>query len=228
MNLKIKPYLVSLIKENIVYLALGAVLIVVEVAFLSLNLQKISDNNGKIDQLSRDTKTLATKVNSLNLIQLSSDDLNSYVTLLDKLIPSTEDYFSIIYALDLLSKKTGFTITSYALNLSGSNQNQLRLTVTGIGNHDAFLKFLKDYNFGGGRLITSDKIELSQQQSGQIQISITFYNKAITVDPNKPFTLSPSLTSDLTDLKNKASSTMDEATDEGQANLDYPRKTNPF
>lgn len=228
MKLAIKPYILSLLRENITYVILCVFLFVMEIVFIFFNFNKVTANTDKINQLTQETTSLKNKVSSLNAIQFTQDELDSYVKLLNKLIPNTEDYFSIIYTLDRLSKSTNFIITSYNINLTGSNQNQLKLTITGTGNRDAFLQFLKDYNFGGGRLITSDKIELSQQFSGQLKVDITFYNNNVTLDPNKTINFSPSLIDDLKNLKNKVNLSSGVATNEGQLDLNYPRKLNPF
>lgn len=228
MKLAIKPYILSLLRENITYVILCVFLFVVEIVFIFFNFNKVAANTDKINQLTQETTSLKNKLSSLDAVQFTQDELDSYITLLNKLIPNTEDFFSIIYALDRLSKSTNFIITSYNINLTSSDQNQLKLKITGIGNKDAFLKFLKDYNFGSGRLITSDKIELSQQFSGQLTVDIAFYNKNVALDPNKSISFSPSLINDLKNLKNKISLYSAGATNEAQLNLNYPRKLNPF
>jgi uncharacterized protein YeeX (DUF496 family) len=74
-----------------------------------------------------ETSTLETEIDDLknkaNLIDykekiiqddLDIDQINSIVS---TLVPDSEDYFSVIVALDEISKKTNFIITNYVINL---------------------------------------------------------------------------------------------------------------
>ena len=54
---------------------------------------------------------------------------------------------------------------------------KIRIKATGVGDSQSFVDFLKNYNFSGGRLITSDKVQLDPNFSGSIIIDLTFYNK---------------------------------------------------
>jgi len=186
-------------------------------------------NNEKINVLTKETTDLQRRVTLFNKAFLNKEDLESSVNMLNSLIPSSEDYFSVIYALDKISQKTNFIITSYTINLKSSTQNKLKLTIAGSGDRNSFLKFLNEYNFGGGRLITSDKIELTPQISGQIKIDITFYNKDAKLGKKQQIpALSESLLKDLTALKEKVHFGLKEASSEGQLDFNYPRKINPF
>ena len=117
------------------------------------------------------------KVTLMNSAVPQSEKLDEDVKFLNTLIPDVEDYFSVIYALEQLSKKTNFVITSYSVNVKASTTDKLRINVTGVGDSESLIHFLKDYNFDGGRLITSDKVQLDPNFSGSIIINLTFYNK---------------------------------------------------
>lgn len=225
----ISPYLIGLLKENIVYVVLNVIVCILILFFLSSNSQKMVGNNEKINVLTKETTDLQRRVTLFNKAFLNKEDLESSVNMLNSLIPSSEDYFSVIYALDKISQKTNFIITSYTINLKSSTQNKLKLTIAGSGDRNSFLKFLNEYNFGGGRLITSDKIELTPQISGQIKIDITFYNKDAKLGKKQQIpALSESLLKDLTALKEKVHFGLKEASSEGQLDFNYPRKINPF
>src|SRR3989338_2701233 len=58
---------------------------------------------------------------------------------LNQLIPSKENYFSIIAALEKLSQKTNFIITSYSINLNDSSEGKLALDITCQGDTATFL-----------------------------------------------------------------------------------------
>ncbi len=225
----ISPYLIGLMKENILYIILNIVVFVLIIFFLSVNSGKGFDNSQKIDQLTIDIQNLQKRVGLFSDTNLGKDALESNVKMLGSLIPNIEDYFSVIYALEKLSQKTNFIINSYSINLRSSTKNKLKLSIAGAGDQAAFLKFLSEYNFGGGRLITSDKIELNRQTSGQINIDIAFYSKETKVSGNqKPVPVSRSMLEDLATLRNKIQFDLIEGSAEAGLDYGYPRKANPF
>lgn len=225
----ISPYLIGLMKENIVYVILNIVVFILIIFFLFVNSGRGFDNSQKIDRLTTDIGDLQKRMGLFSDTTLSEDALESSVKMLGFLIPNTEDYFSVIYALEKLSQKTNFIINSYSINLQLSTKNKLKLSITGAGDQTAFLKFLSEYNFGGGRLITSDKIELNPQVSGQIKIDITFYSKETGASVNqKPVPLSRSMIQELATLRNKIQFDLKDASAEAGLDYGYPRKANPF
>lgn len=227
--MKPNPFLIGLLRENIVYIALNIVGIVLIIFVFSSNIAKVRENTQKIATLTADIQDLQKRVSIFNSPLANTEDLDTTARLLTQLIPNSEDYFSIIYSLEKLSQKTSFIITSYAINLKSSTQDRLRLSITGSGDATAFLKFLNEYNFSGGRLITSDKIELTPQVSGQIKIDVTFYTKNTKLPQNvQSLPLSPSLFQELAALKEKVGFNLKEATSSATADFNYPRKSNPF
>ncbi len=226
---KLSPYVIGLVKENSLYIILNICISVLILFFLSSNTNRAIQNSEKIKSITSEVQSLERRVALFNKVAIHTEDLESNIKLLNGLVPNTEDYFSVIYALEKLSQKTGFLITSYTINLASSTQERLKLSITGTGDQTAFLKFLKDYNFGGGRLITSDKIELTPQVSGQIKVDVTFYNKKVDVSKNQQISLlSPQLLQELLTLKEKVTFDLKSSSEEGQLDLNYPRKANPF
>ena len=197
---------------------------------LSTNSKKVFDNNQKIDILTKEVSDLQKRIGVFNKAFLNSEDMESSLKILNSLVPNTEDYFSVIYALDKLSKQTNFVINSYSIGLKSSTPGKLKLTIVGNGDRNAFLKFLSEYNFGGDRLITSDKIELTPQISGQIKIDVTFYSQNASLSKTRTNTtiLSESLLQELASLKEKVHLDLKESTIEAEFDFNYPRKTNPF
>jgi len=223
-------YYSILIKENIVYILTNIVLIIVIGFILISFFEKSLENKNKIDQLENEINLLTLKKNNLRLFAQNSFNIEKAIKILNYLVPNEEDYFSILYALENLSKKTGFQITSYAVNLSEKNPNRLRLTISGVGNIDTFFNFLKEYNFGGKRLITSDNLSLSSEQKSGYKIDLIFYNKQVADQKN----LSTSDINDLNffkkinDLLAKTDFILKESSEEAILNTNYPRKENPF
>lgn len=188
---------------------------------------EIANYKRKIFTLEAENIELMNKVTLMNSAVPESEKLDEDVKFLNTLIPDVEDYFSVIYALEQLSKKTNFVITSYSVNVNASTTDKLRINVTGVGDSQSLINFLKDYNFSGGRLITSDKVQLDPNFSGSIIINLTFYNKKTTAANKLEMSVKSSTYKELEDLKNKVNFSFDN-NDITPSTLDYPKKSNPF
>src|SRR3972149_9523987 len=116
-DIKIKPYLVKLIKENIIYIAGNLLLILLIATVIKIGIDRTAVENRKVDVLKKDISSLQSRFNLLNSVAADSASLDNDIKLLNSLIPNIEAYFSLIYALDALSRKTGFVITSYSVNM---------------------------------------------------------------------------------------------------------------
>lgn len=174
-NLKINSYLKNLIKENILFFLLFIILFIFTLTISFINFPKLNELDAKINQNKLEITDIKNQITFLDE-NVDENELDFYLNIITNLIPYREDYFSIIYALETLSKKTGFLITSYQINLTNSTQNKLKLIVSGVGDKQIFLEFLKNYNFAGGRLITADEITLTEDETSEIKINLTFYN----------------------------------------------------
>jgi len=226
MKVKINPYIKSLLRENSAYIILNIVLVVVLIVFSIYNFHLIPDKQNDIARKEGEITELQKRLNVLNSPFATNDkELNSSLELLNSLIPSSEDYFSIISVLEELSSKTNFIIDSYVINLASSNTNKLQLTIDGKGDQESFIKFLKEYNFGGGRLITSSNIKLSSKFAGSMVLTITFYNKPLAPGTQLPLSLSNEDQAEIEELKNKVSFTIKEEKTEDSS---YSKKSNPF
>lgn len=226
----IPPYLQSLIKDHFGYICFDLGIISLIVIFLYLNLPRIPINQLKIKSLQKEIAVLQNNVETLNSTNMKIADLKNYLDFMNKLIPNSEDYFSLIYSLEQISQKTGFYIQSYSLNVKTSTKEKLNLSISGSGNREAFVKFLDTYTFAGGRLMTSDKLELNPQLEGLLKIDVTFYSKKISLNKNDQFqnalislnavkAMYAKINTDLKTAKN-------EVTD--MSNYIYPTKSNPF
>lgn len=231
-RIPIKPYLLKLIKENILYIAANMLLIILIIAVIKISNDKLAEANIKRASLTNDVNELQTRYNLLNSVSNSGDDIDIDIQLLNSLIPNAEDYFSIIYALEKISQKTGFVVTSYTVNVAKTTSDKLRLSISGKGDTTTFLNFLQNYNYEGDRLITSDKIELNAESSGNIKMNLTFYNKKVSLDYNQPLAINKKTIDEVTALKNKINFTIKEsssaATTSGSTSGPYPVKNNPF
>lgn len=225
---KIKPFIRRLIKENIFYIIGNVFIFILIIITVRVGLTENSSYNKKITALKTELSQLQNKVTLMQTIIPSSDKLDEDLNFLNTLIPNMEDYFSIIYALEKLSQKTNFIITEYSVNVRTSTVEKLKLSVNGIGDSQSFINFLKDYNFGGGRLITSDKIQLDPNFFGAIKIDLTFYAKSISAGKNLEPAPDYKFFEELETLKSKVNFSFDNNSATNSADLDYLKKNNPF
>lgn len=228
MKNKIKPFIKRLIKENIFYIVGNIFIFILIILTLRIGLTENASYNDKINSLKSENNGLMNKVALMNSAIPGSDKLDEDVKFLNTLIPNIEDYFSIIYALEKISQKTNFIITDYTVNIGASTTEKLRINVTGIGNSQSFVDFLKDYNFSSGRLITSDKVQIDPNFSGSLKIDLTFYNKKTVAGNSLDMSPNINIYKELETLKTKVNFNFD--TDEVVVapSLDYPKKSNPF
>lgn len=224
-----KRYYFNLFKTHIFYFLANFSLLSATIFIAIFSLQKIAQNNKKINNLNIEIKTLIEKQNDFQVLKSSQIDFDKTLMILNSLVPNDEDYFSILYALEILSQKTGFQINSYTVNLSENSPNRLKLTVSGVGSQEVFLNFLKQYNFGGHRLITSDNLSLSPQQQSGFKIDLTFYSNEYqeNIHPS-PSTVPNNWLQEIKKILAKTEFILKENSSKPDYNLNYPRKANPF
>lgn len=231
MKLKIKPYIFYLLKENFLYI-IGLFFILILLFFVFfIGINKVIKSNKEIKKLEIELLDLKNQIAAFNYDDKKEKKISESIELLNMLIPDLEDYFSIIYALEKLSYKTGFMIVGYSVDVASSSKNKIKLSVSGIGDSNSFLNFLSEYNFGGGRLITSDNIEYNSQKSGVIKINLTFYNKNqknySLIEKNLVLENNiDDILLEIDKIKNKVSFDFTEIQE--KEDFDYPKKSNPF
>jgi len=217
------------LKSYFLYFLVDLIIILTIIFIISFGVRKIIENKDKTEILKDEIKKLSEKQNNFYIIKNTNIDFEKTLKILNQLIPEEEDYFSIIYALEILSQKTGFQINSYTVNLSESTANNLKLTITGTGTTESFFNFLKDYNFGGGRLITSDNLSLNPEES-KFKIELSFYSKKTinNIDNNYSYFISSNFPKELEKIISKTEFILKESTKEADFVFSYPRKQNPF
>ena len=230
MKNKIKPFIKRLIKENIVYIIGNFFIFFLIIITIKIGLSEIHSYNSKINSLKLENRDLMSKLTLINSVIPTSEKLDEDVKILNKLIPNVEDYFSIIYALDKLSTQTNFVINNYTVNVEASTLEKLKISVEGVGDSQSLINFLKNYNFFGGRLITSDKVQIDPNFSGSIKIDLTFYNKKTAFSDKLETAFNNATYKELEDLKTKVDFNLidDSNIATGASTIDYPKKSNPF
>lgn len=229
MKSKIKPFIKRLIKENIYYIIGNIFIFILIIVTIKIGITESANYKIKISTLKLENEELMNKITLMNSYVPQSEKLDEDVRLLNTLIPNTEDYFSIIYALDKLSQQTNFTITDYIVNVAESTSEKLKISVNGVGNSQSLIDFLKNYNFSGGRLITSDNVQIDPNFSGSTKIDLTFYNKKTEADDILGKLSNNGMFTKLEDLKVKINFSLEgNVTATSSPDLNYPKKTNPF
>lgn len=196
-------------------------ILLVNYSFSALSLARIEEAN-----LKEETKILKNRVDIIKTnSQLKADQIRIYNQVLSTLIPDNEDTFTIIYALEKIGAETGFVISNYTVNVSATTQNKISLVVGGKGNINTFMEFLKNYNYIGGRLATSETIQFSGTNV-DTQVNLNFYNKKYVVDQE----IVPQLSSQDLDMlqKIKEKIKINFVTPESEVNSDYEITNNPF
>lgn len=209
-----------------------SVIIVVAVIGILIALLVFSGNvyfsdKTKLNNLDNEVEKLQTKVRLIDSNKnLVKDNIDEYNKILSQLIPDTEDFFSIIYALENLSNRTGFIITGYVVNVTSTKGDKFSLTIQGDGDANAFLDFLKKYNFSGGRFITNGKIEFSPDEVGKIKLALNFYNKKVSANMDSLKQITASEIDYMNNIKNKVSINL--KMPENGGIVSYTTKTDPF
>ena len=228
MKPKISPYIQYLLTENIYYIAIAFILLISIFIVPSVIINTYSQNVEKINILEEELQEINSKKNALSFLSNTSTiNIDEYYNIVSSLIPEAENYFTIIYALNNLADLTNFNITSYSLNLKESTKNKLSIEVTGIGNQSEFLNFLREYNLGGGRLITAEEITLNAEEFSGITLRLNFYNQKSSLFQSGNIDYKDAL-SKIDNLKNKIKFNFQSEVKKETAVEEYPTKTNPF
>ena len=218
--------IIRLISENLLnvvaFIALNAILLFGAFFYVGQyqkNSLKIKSLESEIAEYNRKRELLEFK----NLVVKDEVDLDYINQILSRLIPTKEDYFSIISALEKLSSETNFIITSYNIVVGSSGPEKLAIEIEGQGDPEAFLNFLREYKFSGGRLITIDKINFTQEAFTGAKVSINVYTGAANVaQPKIPSEVNTQLIEEILQKVQLELKSEDVEMNE------YPTKSNPF
>lgn len=229
--MKINHFLLRLLKENIIYLSLLIFILIIYVVFFIVLINKNNELSNKIWNIKNEINALEKEVNLINYgtkIREEGIDIDKINKILYQLIPDEEDYFSIIFSLEKLSKETRFLIDNYTINFNKSKNNKLNLTIEGFGDQESFFNFLRKYRYSGGRLLTIDKIEYQGEQNVKAKLNIYFYNGRL---PSLKFTNNYQFNNDqkeiIKKIQEEVSINFDSSSQKEEEYL-YSTKSNPF
>lgn len=111
--------------------------------------------------------------------EIASEEVDAYNQLLARLVPETEDYFSVIASLERLSLRTGLEISRYALDLPEDGAERFTLSVVGTVPLEDLPRFLDTYKYGTGRLVTIDNIQVTNSAENNVRFNMSFYSKQV-------------------------------------------------
>jgi len=160
-----------------IFVSFGVLIVLVGIVFIFYS--QFNRQKKEVELLQDEIAMLGDRFNTLKYNKtLTQDQIKDYNKLLSSLIPETEDFFSIIYALEAISNASGFKISDYSIDITATTKERLTLTANGKGDTNAFLKFLQEYQFVGGRLVTTDKIVYrGEKNAADTKITLNFYSK---------------------------------------------------
>lgn len=169
----IDRFTLLLLQKNALYIALllffsGLILIYVPTQLITYR-ELIKKNDDLTAQLAE------YKTKRSLILTFAPDKLTELASTLAILLPTHEDYFSILTTLEQLSSKTGLQIVSYEVGMTPNQTSTIQLTVSAEGTPDSFNAFLTEYRSGGGRFITIHELELSPRES-KISLVLFFHS----------------------------------------------------
>lgn len=180
MDFKNSYYIKRVLKENIYYIVAFIVVVLLFIFIGVTFTNEYTSNSAKISQSKDEVNKLLKRKKILDtLVSSNSQEVKKFNLALNSLIPDNEDFFSIIYALERLSKKTNFIITNYGIDLAQTTGERMTLSILGDGDTNAFLKFLENYNFASGRLITMNDYDFTNK-GVQFKVTLNLYNKKVS------------------------------------------------
>ena len=216
-----------LIDQWTVFVSFGVFVLLFFIVFIFY--ARFNAQKKEVELMTGEVQLLKNRFDTLKYNKsLTEDQIKEYNKLLASLVPETEDFFSIIYALEQISNASQFAITNYTIDVGTSTRERLTLTIEGKGDTNSFLAFLQEYQFAGGRLATSDKISYGGATAGNTKVTLTFYSKRFTFNESVQV---PQLSKDdiakLEAIKQKIKFQFSSSGYQS-VSTDYPQKNNPF
>ncbi len=227
--LHLDKYTLRLIKDNALYLLAYILIPLVFIFSVLFFYNQYTKNAASINSLNSDNKGLKTKIDFIQYkgtLITSGMDINHLNQVFSQLVPDREDYFSILIGLSNLSTQSNFLITNYTVNIDRALPNRISISVEGQGDSTTFLNFLRNYNFGSGRLITIGKIEYSVETLSGSKIIVNFYSGKAETVPEDQIVFSPKDQQLLADIATKVQIQLAAPSEASQAA--YPTKALPF
>jgi Tfp pilus assembly protein PilO len=155
------------------------------VAFAVYTYLAVSASQG-IEDARQERSKLEGEISYFNLTKkLASDKVEGYNTLLLQLIPEQEDYFLLIASIERFSQRTGLKVDTYSVDVPKEGSDKFTMTITGSFAPNQLQRFLDNYQFGTGRLVTIENMSLTQNPNATIQpldvrMTINLYSRKVS------------------------------------------------
>lgn len=111
---------------------------------------------------------------------VAEQNVLAYNSLLTRLVPATEDYFSLVASLERLSLRTGIDIARYTIDLPEEGSEVYPLSIVATVPKEDFERFLDTYKYGTGRLVTISTMSYSDTNNSNVRFTMNFYSKDVT------------------------------------------------
>ncbi|OGK12996.1 hypothetical protein A3A93_04095 [Candidatus Roizmanbacteria bacterium RIFCSPLOWO2_01_FULL_38_12] len=159
-----------------------------------------TDLSIKTEEIDKAKTSVSLIQNNKNLLSQSIDDYN---VILEKLVPNNESYFLVISALENLASRTGVRILSYSIDLSSSTEEKLTLQIEVEGDLSLIERFMQQYHFAGGRLITNESFSINLENQENITFSLNFFHKEFQDNVEAASLANPNDISEIQDIATK-------------------------
>lgn len=180
-KLKIDPYIVNLIKQNLIYIVSLLIFIALAIFVLPFQIRSYFELKERNTALNKELINLEQKKSFF--YSFDADQIDKLIETLDRLLPNKEDYFSIFTTLDALSNQTGFALGDVSLSVNDTSPETLAINVLAVGSSYSYKTFLESYQYKGGRLITMDEVYYDpNEMSPPVSLTLNFHSKNIQLE----------------------------------------------
>lgn len=169
--------LTRILKENVVYAVALLVFSGILIIAATKNTQSIIDTNRKIAAITVEIAELQKQNDTI--VRYSPEELDALIATLNRLLPSTEDYFSIFNSLEVMGINTGVTFTSFSSPFSGTSTDGVLVSAEASGTVSSLLSFLEQYQLAGTRVATIEDITINPPISTAV-FKLKFHSKAVS------------------------------------------------
>ncbi len=224
--MKLNFALTRVLKENALYAVALVLFSSILMIVASRNTQSILETNRKIDSITLEIAELQKQNDTI--VRYSPDELDKLAITLNRLLPSSEDYFSIFNSLDVMGTNTGVTFTSFSSPFSGTSTDGVLVSAEASGTVSSFLNFLEQYQLAGTRVATIEDITLNPPASTAV-FKLKFHSKAFAA--NGSSNTVPVINQNMVQLLQKIEArdgNITSSSDENKPEIQLESKQDPF
>jgi hypothetical protein len=219
-------YTLQLFKKNSNYIFATIFLILLNLYIFGFQFSNYYVQKGEIDNKIENLEKITSQRQIIS--KYDKKDVDKLYQVISLLVPNKEDYFSIISALENLSSRTGMEILSYSVNFGSSTSEKLVLKIEAKGDILSFKKFLEEYRFKGGRLITMDKIEYTNKDF-RSTLDLNFYTRKVDLKVDEDVkAIDPATLTLFKEISNTLLRDNQEIENQYSLDDEYETKPNPF